>query len=377
MRIGIEAHNLEGNRTGVGRVLINILRQWDNFDLSADLEFVLYFKKEIPNDLGLTKSNFKYKLLNTKSNALFRHWSVCWQATKDKLDILFCPDYVSPIFYFKRIALFLHDISYQVRPDIYNWPSFWDKILLKWFSKISAKRAEYIFVPSNYTKQEVLKYYQVDQGKVFTTYNAVDDKFRIIEDKQIIDDFKKRYKIKDKLICFVGSIVNRRHVDKIIRAFSLVAQRLSEYQFLISGRNYTSPFIDIDKIIREVNQKLNREAILRIDFINDRDLPILYNIADLLIWISEYEGFGLPVLEALACGLPAITSPITSIPEVAGQAAIYIQDPKNINEIEKAIYRGLTDQQLRKELISQGLARKRIFSWEKSARKVLDALIKK
>ena len=150
MKIGIEAYTLEGNRTGVGRVLINILRQWDNFKLPLDLELILYFKKEIPNDLELKKSNFKYKLLKAplgiQSNALYRHYSLCLEATKDKLDILFCPDYVSPIFYFKKTALILHDISYEAMSEIYNWPSIWDKILLKQFSKISAKRAEYIFV---------------------------------------------------------------------------------------------------------------------------------------------------------------------------------------------------------------------------------------
>ena len=378
MKIGIEAYTLEGNRTGVGRVLINILRQWDNFKLPLDLELILYFKKEIPNDLELKKSNFKYKLLKAplgiQSNALYRHYSLCLEATKDKLDILFCPDYVSPIFYFKKTALILHDISYEAMSEIYNWPSIWDKILLKQFSKISAKRAEYIFVVSEYTKQEVLKYYSVDKDKIFVMPLSVDESFKIIENKEIINNFKKRYRIKDKLICYVGSIVNRRHLDKIIKAFEKIAIKMSEYQFMISGKNHTSPFINIDRLIEEVNQKLNREAILRIDFISNEDLPVLYNISDLTVYLSEYEGFGLPVLESVACGTPAITSPVTSIPEVIGDAGLYVNNPNNIDEIYEKIYKGLINNELREDLINKGLKQVKKFSWQKSAQKCLDVL---
>ncbi len=378
MKIGIEAYILEGNRTGVGRVLINILRQWDDFDLPLDIEFILYFKEEIPNDLGLKKSNFKYKLLKKplgiKSNALYRHYSLYLEATKDKLDILFCPDYVSPIFYFKKTALILHDISYEAMPEIYNWPSIWDKILLKKFSKISAKRAKYIFVVSEYTKKEVLKYYKVDEKKIFVMPLSVDESFRIIDDQIKIEDFKKRYKIKDKLICYVGSIVNRRHLDNIIKAFEKITIKMPEYQFIISGKNHTSPFIDIDGLTKDVNQKLNREAILKIDFIKDKDLPMLYNISDLTIYLSEYEGFGLPVLESVACGTPVITSPVTSIPEVIGEAGIYVNNPNDIDEIYKKIYIGLTDKKLRNDLINKGLKQVKKFSWQKTAQKYLDVL---
>jgi len=381
MKIGIEAHTLEGGRTGVGRVLINVLRQWDSFDLSNDLEFILYFKKNIPNDLGLTKSNFKYKRLRAplsiQSNALFRHWSVCWRATKDKLDILFCPDYVSPIFYFKKTALILHDISYEVRPEIYSWPNIWDRILLKKFSKISAKRAKYIFVVSEYTKKEVVKHYKVNQNKIFVIPNAVSNSFKVIKNQEEIQKIKDKYHIKDRYICYAASIVNRRHLDKVIKAFERIGKKLPQYQFLLIGRNHTSPFINIDNLVSKVNQRLNRQAILRQDFVKGEDLPLIYNGSDLSIYLSEYEGFGLPVLESVACGTPAVTSPVTSIPEVIGQSAIYVNDPKNVDQIEEAIYKGLTDQELRQDLISKGLEQVDKFSWEKSAKKCLDVLTNK
>jgi glycosyltransferase involved in cell wall biosynthesis len=360
MKIGIEAHNLEGQRTGVGRYLINILQQWSKFDLPADLKFILYFKKEIP-DLDLPNS-FEKKLLHSNSNAFFIHYLLPKAAKKDKVDILFCPGYLGPILYQGKIALTLHDIIYQARPDLYNWPSFWDKILLKEFSRISAKKAKIIFTPSEFSKKEILKHYQVAADKVFVTPLAADQSFKQITDQNKLAEIKKKYNIKNKFIFYIGSIFNRRHLPEVIKAFERLAPQLLDYQFLIVGHNYT-------------NQKLLGKAVLHQDYLKGKDLVALYNAADLLIYLSDYEGFGLPVLEAMVCGTPVVTSSLGSIPEVAGDSAIYVEDNSNVESISCAIYQGLTDQELRRELIEKGLKQVQAFSWQKCAQKTLDGLL--
>jgi len=375
MKIGIDAHNLEGQRTGVGRVLISILQQWNKFDLPQSIKFILYFKKEIPDDLELSDSIFVKKLLKAQSNAFFVHWLLHRAAKKDNVDILFCPGYVAPLFYQGKIALTLHDIIYQARPDLYNWPSFWDKILLKKVSRMAAQKAKIILTPSEFSKKEVLKHYQVEPEKVFNVPLAADESFKQITDQNKLAEVKNKYQIKDKFIFYVGSIFNRRHLPETIKAFGRLAPKLPNYQFLIVGANHTSPFINIDGLIRQANKQLNRPAILRQDYLTGQDLAALYSAADLLVWLSDYEGFGLPILESMACGTPVVTSPVASIPEVAGQAAIYVQDNSNIDEISEAIYRGLTDQQLRQDLIKRGLTQAKKFSWQRCARKTLDALV--
>ncbi|MBL7154969.1 MAG: glycosyltransferase family 4 protein [Candidatus Portnoybacteria bacterium] len=379
MKIGIDAHDLEGRPTGVGRVLINLLREWAKFKLPNDLKFILYFKKEIPDDLELSDFIFVKKLLkapfNLQSNAFFIHYLLPRAAKKDKVDILFCPAYIAPVFYQGKIALTLHDIIYQARPDLYNWPSFWDKILLKKVSRLAAQKAEIIFTPSEFSKREVLGHYQVAADKILVTPLAADESFKQINDQDKLAEIKKKYQIKDKFIFYVGSIFNRRHLPEVIKAFGSLAPKLPNYQFLIIGANHTSPFIDIDGLIRGVNQKLGHQAILRQDYLKGQDLVALYNAADLLVWLSDYEGFGLPILEAMACATLVITSPFGSIPEVAGDAAVYIQDSKNINEISQAIEQGLFDENLRKKLIKQGLAQAKKFSWQRCARKTLDLLL--
>ena len=360
MKIGIEAHNLEGQPTGVGRYLINILQQWSKFDLPTDLKFILYFKKEIP-DLDLSNS-FEKKLLHSNSNAFFIHYLLPQAAKKDKVDILFCPGYLGPIFYQGKIALTLHDIIYQARPDLYNWPSFWDKILLKKFSRISAKKAKIIFTPSEFSKKEILKHYQVVANKVFVTPLAVDQSFRQIDNQNKLEEIKKKYQIKNRFIISVGSIFNRRHLSEVIEAFEKVADQLPKYQFLIVGHNYTK-------------QKLSGRAVLHQDYLKGKDLITLYNAADLLIYLSDYEGFGLPILESMACATPIVTSFLGSLPEVAGDSAIYVKDNSNVESISCAIYQGLTDQELRRELIEKGLRQVQKFSWQKCAQKTLDALV--
>lgn len=366
MKIGIDTHNLEGQPTGVGRVLINLLHQWNKFDLPSDLKFVLYFKKEIPANLDLSERFFIKKLLKApfgfQSNAFFIHYLLPKAAQKDKIDILFCPAYIAPIFYSGKIALILHDIIYEARPDLYNWPSIWDRILLKKVSKISAKKAKIILTPSEFSRREVLKYYQVAADKVLVTPLAVDQSFRQINNQNKLEEIKKKYNIKNKFIFYVGSIFNRRHLSEVIEAFAKAADQLPEYQFLIVGHNYT-------------NQKLTGRAVLRQNYLKGEDLVALYNAADLFIWLSDYEGFGLPVLESMACGTPVITSSLGSLPEVAGPAAIYLEDNSNIEAISCAIYQGLTNQQLRQKLIAQGLTQAQSFSWPKCAQKTLDALL--
>jgi glycosyltransferase involved in cell wall biosynthesis len=378
MTIGIDGHNLEGQRTGVGRYLVSLLNQWDKLDLPRDLEFILYFKKEVPNDLELT-DKFRKKLLKApfgiQSNALFMHWLLPRAAQEDKADVLFCPGYLAPIFYSGKIALTLHDIIYQARPDLYNWPSFWDKILLKKFSQISAKKAQVIFTPSEFSRREVIKHYQVAPTKVLATPLAVDGSFKRINDEDSLSQVKKKYQVKDRFVFYIGSIFNRRHLPEIIRAFEKIAKKMPNYQFLIIGANHTSPFINVNGLVGKVNQVLERPAVLRYDYLSGKDLVSLYNAADLLVWLSDYEGFGLPVLEAMACGTPVVTSPLSSIPEVAGDAAIYVRDSSDVEEIYRAIYQGLIDEVLRKDLIRRGLAQAKKFSWERCAQQTLKALV--
>ncbi len=381
MIIGIDSHNLEGQRTGVGRYLLNLLREWSKLDLAPfGVSFILYFKQSIPEDIP-QNSHFTKKLLKApfgiQSNAFFTHFLLSKAMGRDRLDLLFCPNYVAPIFCPGKIALTLHDIIYEARPKEYNWPSWADKILLRWVSRKAAKKAKAIFVPSQFSKKEVIRHYHVNPKKVHVTHLAADDEFKKLSFKTV--EAKLQYGLKDKFILYVGSIFNRRHISELIRAFEETSKKLPDYQLLLIGKNFTNPFIDIEKLINKTNRRLKSatpKTVLQFDSPKrPEDLVLLYNMAELFVYLSTYEGFGLPPLEAMACGTPVVTSNTSSIPEVVGNSAILVNDPTNIGEISKAMQKGLTDKNLRKELIEKGLERVKKFSWERCAESTLRVLL--
>ncbi len=357
MKIGIDCHNLEGNRTGTGRYLINLLKHWTN---KKGVKFFLYFKNKIPKDIPKS-NNFQKKVLKSNSNALFMHFFLPRAAKKNKIDILFCPNYIAPIFYKGKIALVLHDIIYEARPNLFDWSSIFDKILLKKVSKISAKKAKLIFTCSQFSKKEILKYYKINKKKVFVIPLAVDKEFK--NAGVAIAQTKKRF------ILYIGTIFKRRFIPEVIKAFKLLEETFPEliknYQFLIIGKNCN-------------NEQITGNGIIHKDHVEKKDdLISLYNRADLFIWLSEYEGFGLPPLEAMACGTPVLSTKKTSLSEVLGDYPIWIKDPKDIKEIKDKIYKILTDKKLQEELIKKGLEQAKKFSWERTANKTLKILNQK
>lgn len=367
MKIGIDCHNLEEKRTGTGRYLMNLLKYW----AKENAKFVLYFKNYIPEDIpkGL---DFQNKILKSGSNIWFEHFLLPRAIKKDKINIFFSPSYILPLRMPKKVktAVAIHDISYEAHPKWFSWQN---RILLKWISKKSIKKADIIFVPSVFTKSEILKYYKINPEKIFFIPLAADEKFRNVGSPT--SHIEKKYGIRDKFIFYVGAIFNRRFVPEIIEAFVKISNKLPDYQFLIAGPNYTHPFINIDELIKKTNQEIGREAILYTHYVDDKDLVFLYNAADLFIWLSSYEGFGLPPLEAMACGTPIITTKMGSLPETIGDSALFVENPKDIDEISDKIYKVLTDENLRKNLIEKGLEQVKKFNWGRTAEETLKVLL--
>ena len=389
MLVGIDAHNLEGNRTGAGRYLFNLLKIWAQGNLSRYSDtstyqreslarFVLYFKDEISDDLP-TSELFESKLLNVSSTAKFVHWDL-WRAAKnDKVDILFCPAYVAPVFWRGKLALILHDIIYEAHPEWFNWQSPADKLLLKWVSKKAARKANIIFTPSEFSRQEIIKFYQVVPEKVKMVSAAADPglQLELTENTQVeFEKIKIKYGLKDKYGFYIGSIFSRRHLPEIVEAFFNIAKEKSGYQFLFGGKIYTRPHLYIDKLIEQKNNALGARAIIRVDFIGDFDLKLLYSACAFFIYLSDYEGFGLPPLEAMSAGAPVITSDRTSLKEVAGEATLLINDNSDMQEIYRAMKKITDDEVLRSQLTEKGKERARKFSWERCAEEILEQLIK-
>lgn len=361
MKIGIDCHFLEKTKTGVARYLANLLDYWKT---ENNVEFVLYSMENVKNPF------------NIHSTALYYNFSLPRQAKKDKVDILFLPFYMRPFFCKVETAVAVHDISYFVHPE---WFDFYHRIIYKILTKRAIKKSKFIFVCSEYTKQEILKYFSknIDAKKIRVVYLASDKKFNNLKDKNKIQEIKQKYKLKDKYLLYIGTIFNRRHVLETIKAFEsllIACPGLVEGQLLVGGRNLTNPFQDIDAEINLINSKLDGK-IIKIDHLDENDLVYLYQGAEMFIYLSEYEGFGLPPLEAMACGIPVLTTKMTSLGEVLGDYPIAVDNPSDINEIKEKMLKILSDEYLRSEMIKRGLERVKQFSWEKTAEETYKILI--
>lgn len=303
------------------------------------------------------------------------NWDLGRAAAQDKVDILFCPDYRAPIFYRGPVAVTIHDISYEAHPGSFNWPSLADKILLKWASKKTAQKAKIIFAPSEFTRQEIIKYYGVSPAKVAAIYLGVDFKSGETPiSAEEIGVLKKKYGLKDNFIFFVGSIFSRRHLPEVIEAFGRLAASRPDYQLLIVGRDYTKGTA-VNQLVEQKNKMLGRPAILRVDFLGNSELKSLYSACAFFVWLSDYEGFGLPPLEAMSLGAPVITSDSSSLKEVVGQAACLIKNNNDIEEIYRAFLSLAVNPAERQKLALEGRKQAERFSWKKCAELTLKLLI--
>ncbi len=375
MLIGIDSRPLEEPQTGLWRYLANLLENWA---YSTEHSFVLYFKKYIPNLGILNKPCFEKKIIKApfgiQSNVIFQHFLLPWRAKKDKIDVLFSPSYLLPLRYLGKTALAIHDISYEIFPQNL---SLADKFLLKNISKISAKKASAIFTVSEFSKKEIIAHYKIPADKIFVTPLAADEKFFSAKSfHKNTEALKVKFGIGGKFLLSVGTIFSRRHTDAIIDAFALFGKKFDKYQLLIIGKNHTYPFIDIDKIVSEVNQSLKRNAVLRYNSALSDDLYTLYGAAEALIYLSDYEGFGLPPLESAAAGIPAITSDIPAIREAMADAAIFVKNNNSIQEISRAMEAVITDGVFRNNLIERGVARAKMLGWSECAENTLKILKK-
>ncbi len=224
-----------------------------------------------------------------------------------------------------------------------------------------------IIAVSEYTKNDIIKYFAVKPEKISTIHLGVDTIFRVCEDKKKQKMVLGKYGISKKYIFFVGMVSARKNIVRLVSSFEKIRKQFSDYQLVIAGRRTT---------YNEFSEKLDnlpadiRNDLLLTEYVSREDLPYLYSGASVCVYPSLYEGFGLPILEAMACGCPVITSNISSMPEVAGGAALLV-DPYSTAEIASAMERVLSNPGLQERMREKGMARAKEFSWENTARKTL------
>ena len=373
LHIAIDTHHLEGSRTGVGRYLENILRRLIG---NTPHRFTLYFKDALSDDGFLFKPGVKAsvlpKVLGGASTALFQHVALPKALQYDQPDVFWGPGYVLPAFIKTPSVLTIHDIIYEARPDWYSWPSLADRFLLRYLGRQSARHARQILVPSTFTKTEIMSHYGLPASRLKVTPLAADERFKPSQSRD--SQLFIQWRLGPNYILFVGALINRLCIAELWSAFEKVAASRPDLQLVLVGPDYTSPVLKIPERVKALSPGQPWSRYIYKPFADTSTLCQLYSFARATVALSLYEGFGLPPLEAMACGSPVVASNTASHPEVVGRAAVLVNNPRNPAEIASALEKVLDNPDLASRLSRAGLKQARQFSWAQTARGTLEVL---
>jgi glycosyltransferase involved in cell wall biosynthesis len=365
MKIGIVVDRLNRLRTGIENYTYNVIKEFAKISDNEKIFLINYEDNNIfPN---LNKIIVKNPLKNiTKKSFYFWHIYLQFKLNKKdfKLDIIHSPENAALFIKLRhqKKIITAHDIIPYLFPETFTPITLLRYKLL--FSR-TLKTADKIIVVSNSTKKDLINYFYIPEEKIKVILLAADEKFKPLNHEEV-NEVKQRYNLNFPFILYVGTLDKRKNISTLIKAFHKLKKYETKQKLVIAGEKgwkYKELFETIDKL------NLQKDVIFT-GYVLDEDLPALYNAADLFVYPSLYEGFGLPPLESMACGTPVITSNTSSLPEVVGDAGIMI-DPHNVNGLADAMHEVLTNDGLREDMIKKGLERAKMFSWEKCARETL------
>ena len=366
MNIALDYTSASRQRAGIGRYtrsLIHALAQQD-----TENQYALYVPRDALylDDARAFPKNFRITLAPLNE----RYMVAMWQRAQIPLpveiftgraDIFYSPDFVLPPTRAKKKILTVHDLSFKRVPET-AVPK------LKWYLEgavpRAVARADLIFADSDATRDDLMELFHVPRERVQTLYSGCDAQFHPITDEHERARIRTTYRLHKPFILHVGTIEPRKNLARLIQAFSQLPQRRDVELVIAGGRGWM-----YDEIYAAPQRFGVSEQVRFIGFTPDADLPALYSLAELVAYPSLYEGFGLPVLEAMACGAAVVTSNNSSLPEVAGDAA-WLVDARDVQAIAGALEQVLQDAQWRGIMQTKALAQAKKFSWEKSARQL-------
>jgi len=389
MKIGINASFARKSNTGIGQVAVNFLKKLTEIPNSKfqipNLEFILYLEEDLPKEIKLP-INFQKRIFLPfwKRDDLIR--KIWWEkfmlpakVRQDKCDIFFSL-YQSPTIFSQKKGdpfhiMLVHDLIWEIFPEYAN--NFRKK--LYWNSvKKSVKKAEKIIAISRHTEKDLIKYFSLDPSLITVAYLDVDEIYKKEVSGEASGKMLRKYRLKPGYIYAGGGLDKRKNIEKLILAYKHLREKnrrdpqMENFPpLVISGKLMPelAPLVtDAEKIIQTEN--LTGQVKL-LDFVEQKYLPALYRNASVFVYPSLYEGFGLPVLEAMNQGTPVITAKNSSLPEIGRDGVLYChsEDEKELGRVIKNV---LLNDDLRHSLSRRGKERAAYFSWEKFAEKFLN-----
>jgi glycosyltransferase involved in cell wall biosynthesis len=364
MRIAIDARELAGRPTGVGRYLAEILRAWAELTGIGSHEFVLCAPDAVPAPAELNAS-----MRTAPGDGTTWEQFVLPRLLADTgADVLFAPGYTAPLASAAPTVVTVHDVSFSAHPEWFGWREGFRRRVL---TRLTARKAARIITVSDFSKQEIVRHLGVPQTKVEVIYSGVTT-LAARESSQATAATSRHPPVSaDAVVLFVGSLFNRRHIPELIAGFTLVAAKHPTARLELVGDNRTRPYLDVHDLIA---QSTARERIRWREYIPDAELAALYARARTFAFLSDYEGFALTPLEALAAGIPVMLLDTEVAREIYGGAATYVAalEPALIAD---ALAGALFDEAERERVLTAAAAQLERYSWSECAHRTLQVLL--
>lgn len=373
MTIGVDIRPMAGQRTGIQEYTEQILAHL--IPLAPEHKFKLFFsslRQRLPEHDWLKAPNVEIHNFKIPNNLMFFSGGV-WEFPKlDRLiggaDVFFSPHFfLAPLSNECRRVTTFHDLSYLRFPEFFTWRKrFWHTVEMNPASQ--ARFSDRLIAVSESTKKDLIELYKIDPVNIEVVPLGV--KMTAPDEKELVE-FKKKHQLSERFIFYLGTIEPRKNVSGLVGAFNLLKERagFEDVELVIAGKKGWH----FEDVLDGIADSPYAAAIRYVGHISDEERPFFYTAASAFIYPSFFEGFGSPVLEAMACGAPVITSPNSSLPEVAGQAALYV-NPYNLSDMAEAMRILVSDEAVREKIKKIGLEQAKKFSWQTAAEKTLQIL---
>jgi glycosyltransferase involved in cell wall biosynthesis len=368
MKIGIDARTII-NRRGIGNVVFHLLQGLSK--IPYECSFVIYVDDFKSIELIPRDPRFSVKVLRPNIYPIWEQIRLPLSVMQDDLDILHCPGNSAPVFLTRRVKLVLSimDVMFMFPsiqlPKSPSWYQRFGREYLKYVVPIVAKRAAAITTISSFSRNDITQYIDVPPDRVNVIWLAANESCSITPDSSQLNAMRTSFQLNDPFVLALGAVDPRKNTETILRSFLKFKQ---QHPCVIKLALVGLPSRGIEKFRRVADDLGIGNDVVFAGFVSEDDLVALYNAAELLLYPSLYEGFGLPILEAMKCGTPVITSSCGSIPEIAGDAAL-MADPHDEDAIANAIKMVLTNKIVYKSLVEKGKVRADLFSWQVAAEK--------
>lgn len=368
MKIGIDYTAALKQSGGIGRYTRNLIIALIQLD-SQD-HFTLMLTPDAPRE-GLhhfqPHPNINYKLYPLAERWMTIGWHrfylpVPVEWFSGPIDVFHSPNFILPPVKSAKTLLTVHDLSFIRHPQGAV------EGLRRWLENVvprSLNRANHVLADSHSTKQDLMDIYHVLDEKITVVGAGVEERFQPINDSVVLDTVSRRYNLPPKFILSVGTLEPRKNFTGLIKAFEQSPVRETHHLVIAGGKGWL-----YDDIFAAAQNSPVADRIHLIGFVADDDLPALYSLADIFAYPSHYEGFGIPVIEAMACGAPVVCANNSCLPEVAGESALQIT-ATDTPELADALHRLAIDNSLRESAIREGFLQAQKFNWPDAARRLL------